>query len=133
MSNDILFELYVFCEALIHGVILAVMYDVIRIFRRIIKRNAIIVAIEDVVISLVATVITFGMIYRENQGSLRAYIFTGMFMGIAVYHLSISRFLVNITSKCLLTLLQKIIKVFKINERKIISKVIINSEKEDCK
>ena len=131
MSNDILFELYVFCEALIHGVILAVMYDVIRIFRRIIKRNAVIVAIEDVVISLVATVITFGMIYRENQGSLRAYIFTGMFVGIELYHLSISRLLVNITSKCLLTLLQKIIKMFKINERKIISKVMISSEKEE--
>ena len=133
MCNDILLELYVFCEALIHGVALAVMYDVVRIFRRILKRNAVLVAIEDVIISLIATFVTFNMIYRENQGSLRAYIFTGMFMGIVVYHLSVSRFLVNITSKCLLILLQKIIKLFKISERKIISKVMINSEKEDCK
>lgn len=133
MSEDILFELYVFCEALIHGVVLAVAYDVVRITRRIIKRNTFMVALEDVVLSIAGAFITFNMVYQENNGNIRGYIFIGMLVGMGLYLISISKIFVNITSKCVLILLQKVIKVFKINERKVISKVRINREKNNRK
>ena len=51
MSESILFELYIFCKALVFGVFLALSYDIVRITRRIIKRNELIVAIEDILLS----------------------------------------------------------------------------------
>lgn len=133
MSEDILFELYVFCEALIHGVLLTIAYDVVRIFRRIIKRNTFMVSLEDFVLSIIGAFITFNMVYQENNGNIRGYIFVGMLVGMGLYLISISRIFVNTTSKCVLILLQKVIKVFKINERKVISKVRISREKDNCK
>lgn len=133
MSEDILFELYVFCKALMLGVLLSVAYDIIRISRRIIKRNTVIVAVEDTILSIIAAFIIFNMIYQENYGNLRGYIFSGMLGGMGLYLISMSKPFVNITSKCILSLLQKIINKYKMNKNKIISKVMSNCEKNSCK
>ncbi len=133
MSEDILFELYVFCKALILGVLLAIVYDIVRITRRIIKRNTLVVAIEDILLSIIAAFITFNMIYQENYGNLRGYIFSGMLVGMGLYLVSISKIFVNIISKFILRVLQKIINVYKINEKKIISNVRSSCEKNNCK
>lgn len=133
MSKDILLELYVFCKFLMLGVILCVAYDVIRISRRIIKRGKGIVAFEDVLAGVIAAFITFGLIYKENYGNLRGYIFSGMLVGMGLYWISISSLFVGIISKSILMLLQKINNAFKISKEIIISKVRNSCEKENRK
>ena len=133
MSEDILFELYVFCKSLLLGVSLTVVYDVVRITRRIIKRSVVIVAIEDIVLSVVAAFIIFAMVYKEINGNLRGYIFTGIVIGMGLYLVSVSKIFVGITSKCILMVLQKIINKYKINKKKLILKVRRYREKDNCK
>lgn len=133
MSEDILFELYVFCKALLLGVCLTVVYDVVRITRRVIKRSVIIVAIEDILLSVVATFIIFNMIYKEIYGNIRGYIFVGILAGMGLYLMSISKYFVGITSKYILMVLQKIINKYKIIRKKLKLKVRRYCEKDNSK
>lgn len=119
MSESILMEIYIFCKAFLLGIFLTAAYDVLRIFRRVVKRGALLIALEDILMMTAAALITFYMIYRNNAGNVRGYILAGMGMGAVLYLVSLSAPLVNIVSKILLMVLQKVMKAYKIIRRKI--------------
>lgn len=124
MSEFIREEVSIFIEAAWQGMLIAVCYDVLRILRRIIKHKDIVVNIEDYVFWVIVGIAVFSMIFQNNDGVVRGYIFLALLTGAYIYHKSVSSFLVRYISKILnfviALLLKKPLKWAKIIIKKIL-------------
>lgn len=105
MNPAISVELQFFLTSILWGVILLMAYDVLRIFRRIIKHDAFFIAIEDLVFWVVASLFIFAMIYRMNNGIIRGFSIMGMLLGGVLYHFAFSELLVKSVAKLIRVLL----------------------------
>jgi spore cortex biosynthesis protein YabQ len=108
MNPAITIELQFFLLSILWGGLLLLAYDVLRIFRRLIKHGAFLVAIEDLIFWLLASLFIFTMIFHNNNGIIRGFSIIGMLLGIILYHLSISDWLVKSITKLIQTLLSPI-------------------------
>lgn len=133
MSQSILIEIYIFCRAFLLGILFVAVYDVLRIFRRVIKHGTLLIALEDILIMSGYALITFVMIYQNNAGNVRGYILVAMGLGALLYLVSLSAPFVNFTSKILLIVLQKVVKAYKMITRKIKIEVRPRNEKSKSK
>lgn len=106
MNPAITIELQFFLTSILWGGILLLIYDILRIFRRVIKHGAFLVAVQDMIFWVAASLFIFSMIYRENNGIIRGYSILGMMLGSILYHFALSDFLVKLISKLIQTLLQ---------------------------
>lgn len=110
MSEFIQEEVSIFIEAAWQGMLIAVCYDALRVLRRVIKHKDIIVNIEDYIFWVIVGLAVFSMIFQNNDGVVRGYIFLALVTGAYTYHKSVSSFLVRYISKILnfvITLLLK--------------------------
>ena len=82
MSETIYAEFNTFCYAIMLGAFCGIIYDIIRIFRRIIKKKIAVTAVEDIIYWLVVSVLMFMLMYRENGGMVRGYAIISMAAGI---------------------------------------------------
>ncbi|MDF2485786.1 MAG: hypothetical protein K0R46_1954 [Herbinix sp.] len=108
MNKAITVELQFFLISILWGAILLVVYDILRIVRRLIKHGVVMIAIEDLIFWLAAGFFIFSMIYRENNGIIRGFSMIGMLLGLVLYHFSISEGVVKIVTKLIQTLLSPI-------------------------
>ena len=112
MSGEIINEVDIFFRAIILGVIFALIYDFIRIIRRIVFKSFIIMGLEDILYWLIMAVMTCVFLYKVNGGVIRSYIITGIAAGMILYELSIGRFAVKYLTIALRFILGKICKIF---------------------
>ncbi len=105
MNPAITIELQFFLISILWGAILLLAYDILRIFRRLIKHGAFLVAVEDLIFWVVASLFIFIMIFHKNDGIIRGFSIIGMLLGIILYHFSISEGLVKCITKLIQTLL----------------------------
>lgn len=92
-------HLFVVCMSL--GALLALVYDGLRILRLLFQHKDWLVDIEDLVYWIFTAWLVFRTLFHYNQGVLRGYAFLGMFLGVLVYLLTISRLLMRVV-KCIL-------------------------------
>ncbi len=78
------------------GAILFLLYDVLRIFRRILPHGTYMIGLEDFIYWLICTAAVFVLIYRENDGMVRGFAFGGLLIGTLLYYLTLSRFIVKV-------------------------------------
>ncbi len=78
------------------GAILSIIFDIFRILRKSIKTSDIITNIEDVLFAIISGIILVFSIFTFNKGELRLYIFLGIFIGIILYMLFISKYFIKI-------------------------------------
>ena len=96
ISQGIIEELQGVLSACLYGMVITVVYDVLRIFRRVVAHNNGWIGIEDFLFWLWAGFWIFSVLYRENDGSFRMYTIFAMAVGMLLYHLTISEPLVRI-------------------------------------
>ena len=113
MSGEIINEVDIFFRTIILGVLFALIYDFIRIIRRIIFKSFIIMGLEDILYWLIMSVMTCVFLYKVNGGVIRLYIITGIAAGMILYELSIGRFAVKYLTIVLRFILRKICEIFK--------------------
>lgn len=101
MSDFIREEVSIFLEAAWNGMIIAALYDVLRILRRVVKHSDVIVGIQDYIFWVVAGIMIFSRVFQANDGILRGYIFLALLIGAYSYHKSFSPWLVRYLSKIL--------------------------------
>lgn len=111
MSGVILEELRVAGVAILSGAVITVVYDCLRIFRRIIPHGNIWIGIEDFFFWMWTALWVFSVLYRENDGSLRSYTILAMVMGMFLYHQTISEPLVGFFGKMINRLKKLISKI----------------------
>lgn len=74
------------------GVFIVFLYDIIRIFRKVIKHTMFLIAAEDFVYWIACSILIFLMMYRENDGVIRWFSVAGVVFGMLVYNYTISPF-----------------------------------------
>ncbi len=95
MSQSIFQETHFLLHSFLLGVIMVVIYDVIRIFRGVIKHGKISIIVEDFLYWIANSILIFIMLYKENNGSLRWFSIAGVALGMILYNVTISSFLVT--------------------------------------
>ena len=83
-------ELLLFAKSVWYGASLLLLYDVLRIFRRVFRHGPIWTAAEDLLYWVFCAVYLFSKFYQENSGILRAYLFAGILLGVFACSASIS-------------------------------------------
>ncbi|MDD3173102.1 MAG: spore cortex biosynthesis protein YabQ [Herbinix sp.] len=116
MNHDISVELQFFLISVLWGAILLLVYDCLRIFRRLIKHDTFFVALEDLIFWVFASLFIFIMMYKENNGIIRGFSVMGMAIGMVLYHYIVSDFIVSMITKLIRTLISPF--VFAINKIK---------------
>lgn len=119
MSEHIYAEFNTFCYAIMLGVLCGILYDIIRIFRRIIKKRIAVTVVEDIIYWMVVSVLMFMLMYRENGGMVRGYAIIGMASGMVLYEVSLGKFIVKYVS----ALLNRIFGLLKIGINKFIKTI----------
>ena len=101
MSPDILEELRTAFRAFLSGAWITIVYDLIRIFRRIISHGNFWIGVEDLIFWIWTSLWIFSVLYRENDGSLRMYTMIAMALGMIVYHWLVGEPVVKFLGKLL--------------------------------
>lgn len=105
MSISIRYEAQLFVMSVVTGAGLMAVYDCLRIFRLLCRHGTVAVSLEDILYGLYCGVMTFMLMYEQNDGSLRGFCIGGVILGMAVYQ--------NWVSRNLLKYLQKPVKWIK--------------------
>lgn len=110
MSVGIRYEAHLFLMSICTGAGLTMVYDCIRVFRFICRHKMWIVGAEDLFYGFYCTIITFTLLYEQNDGNLRGFCIAGVILGMIVYQYSVSR---NVLKH-----LQKAVEWIKMKEKK---------------
>ena len=131
VNISILEEARLFVDGFLLGALLVAGYDLIRVFRRLIRHGIIWVSMEDCVYWLVCAVLMFAMLYQNNDGRIRAYIFGAAVLGGFVYHLVLGKYFIRIVSKVILTIKKQLKKAWKVVTMFLNNKFRIEVHNED--
>lgn len=76
-------------------------YDGLRLFRRTVRHRKLWVQLEDGLFWLLAVFFVFGVLLRVNAGEMRVFALLGLFGGMGLYFLVLSRFMLAAGEKML--------------------------------
>lgn len=85
MSPAIVEELHFLLYSFWVGVVITAAYDVLRIVRNIIRHNRLAVSLQDILYWVACALLIFGMLVRENNGTLRWFSVAGATVGMFLY------------------------------------------------
>ncbi len=108
---------------MLRGVLILILYDLIRIFRRVVPHGGLAVALEDVFYWAGTALLVFQLLYRENDGAVRGYALLAVAAGMLFYHQTVSGFAVTHTSKVLNVCLGFLLKPFRFVWKKVVQVV----------
>ena len=111
MSATIVSESIFWWYCFLTGIAITVVYDLLRIFRRVIPHAYIFVAFEDIAFWMFVSVVLFLLLYHMNNGTLRWFAVFGLFVGMAFYKKIFGDFLVNFMSTILGRILHVVVDV----------------------
>lgn len=94
-------------HALLMGVFITFVYDILRILRRVFPHKGFLVSLEDIIFWIYCAVKVFLLMYYESNGTLRWFAILGAIAGMLMYMKLVSPFLVKYVS----LVLQKILEV----------------------
>ena len=127
-------QAYLFLIFALIGCIIGLLFDFFRILRKNFQTPNFITQIEDIFFWIFTGLIVLYSIFIFNNGEIRFFIFLGIFLGIMMYMLLISEYIITFFSKIIKiikTIVSKIIKIINKLTKNIlnIKKSIKNSEK----
>lgn len=98
----------------INGVIIGFVFDVFRILRKSFKTSDIITIIQDILFWIITGMIVLYSIFIFNNGEIRFFMFIGIFLGVLLYMVLLSKYIIKISVETI-KIVKKIINfVFKI-------------------
>lgn len=95
ISADILKEADVLLASFLTGVILVLVYDLLRIMRRLVSHKFWVIGLEDLLFWIGSAITLFAMLYRENSGYIRGFVIGGVLAGMLIYNLIFSSWVVK--------------------------------------
>ena len=73
------------------GIILMISYDLLRLFRLLIPHGSLWTGLEDFFYWIYCAVMTFSLLFYENDGILRGYVIVSTFLGMFLYDRLVSQ------------------------------------------
>lgn len=86
---------YLFLIFTLNGIIIGLLFDFFRILRISFKTPNFITYIEDIIFWIITGILILYSIFTFNNGEIRLYIFLGIIIGIVLYILLISSFIIK--------------------------------------
>lgn len=100
-----------FLTAAAMGAAAGLAYDCIKIFRLIIKHGRLAVQIEDGLYWVAVGFVVFAVMLDKNYGEIRFFSVLGIFLGMGLYFLTLSRIIMSVSDK-IISFLKKCVKIF---------------------
>lgn len=97
MSREIIREWHFWIASIVTGAGMAFSYDLIRLFRRLVRHGRIAIDLEDLLYWTACFAVSFTLLYYGNNGVIRFAAVLGAAVGMAVYVVTIGRFFVKIS------------------------------------
>lgn len=88
-------ELFCLCSFAITGIVIGILFDCFRILRKSFKTADFITYIQDILFWILAGIIVLFAIFKFNHGEIRSYVFLGISLGILIYMITISKFVIK--------------------------------------
>lgn len=101
MDEIIRHELKLGLACFLLGILLMALYDVLRIFRRVVRHNIIAISLEDIVFWIICMIGTFELLRVMNRGIFRYSVVLMAGVGMLLYHLLLGRYAVPFLAKAL--------------------------------
>lgn len=89
-------QIFTFLYSLIIGSVFCVVYDFLRVGRKVRTVKSVIIFFEDVVFSVFITFFTFLLLLSREKGEIRVYVLLGEIIGFIIFRKVISPFLMRI-------------------------------------
>ncbi len=129
MVNEVVSQqALLFLKSIQIGIMFAVIYDVVRIIRKLFKHVDWLVQVEDLLYWLGCIVLGFLLLYMHNFAEIRIYVFMGMILGAVLYLMTVSVVVMQIATYIIDTLkkiLTKVIHILAIPLRWLLDKLMI--------
>ena len=77
------------------GIVIGVLFDIFRILRRSFKTADWLTTIQDILFWILAGFVILFSIFKFNNGEVRIYIFVGIALGVLIYMLTLSKYIVK--------------------------------------
>lgn len=101
-------QAYIFLIFTIEGIIIGLLFDFFRILRKSFKTSNILTYIEDILFWTITGIIMMYTIYIYCNGEIRWYMFIGIGIGVTIYILTVSKYVIKVTVK-IINIFKKII------------------------
>lgn len=130
-------QAYIFLIFVLNGIIIGLLFDFFRILRISFKTKDFVTYIEDFIFWLLTGIILLYSIFIFNNGEIRFFMFLGIIIGIVLYLLIVSKYIIkfsvtilNFIKKLIAIPIKFIIKILKKIFFRPISFIIINIRKK---
>ena len=90
------------------GIVIGVLFDIFRILRRSFKTADWLTTLQDILFWILAGFVILFSIFKFNNGEIRSYIFVGIALGVLIYMLTLSKYIVR-CSVIIIKFIKKII------------------------
>ena len=97
MSGEIVREWNFWIVSMITGGCMAFAYDVLRLFRRLVRHGRFAVDIEDILYWTICFLLSFTLLYYGNNGVIRFAAVFGAAIGMLLYAVTVGRFFVKVS------------------------------------
>lgn len=87
-------QLFSFFIYVIVGILLGFIFDIFRALRKSIKNSTVATNIEDILFVIISFIIITTVVQIISKGELRFYILLGIILGILIYFLSVSKYII---------------------------------------
>lgn len=111
MSLEIMNESIFWIYCLLTGIAITIVYDGLRVVRRVIKHPYMVIALEDCLFWVFVSILLFLLLYHMNNGTLRWFAVFGLFAGMLLYKKIFGDFLVIFMSTVLGRILHLVVAV----------------------
>ena len=105
-------QIYVFLIFIIDGILIGLLFDFFRILRKSFHTSNVMTYIEDIMFWILTGIIIMYTLYVVCCGEIRIYMFIGIFIGVCMYILTISKYIINISIKIIMFFKKVTIFVF---------------------
>lgn len=89
----------IFLFSCVVGAFLGIFYDVFRILRVAFKPKWITVFFQDIIFCVISSFVIILSIYYTNSGQVRIFGLTGCFLSFVLYHLTVGKFIMFVSTK----------------------------------
>lgn len=102
-------QAYLFLIFTLNGLIIALLFDFFRILRRSFKTKDFVTYLEDILFWIITGIIILYSIFIFNNGEIRFFMFVGIILGVTLYMLLLSSYIIKI-SIYFIDILKKILR-----------------------
>ena len=97
-------QLFCLVAFTITGMTIGILFDIFRILRKSFKTADIINYLQDILFWILAGAILLFSIFCFNHGEIRSYIFIGVILGVFLYMITISKFIIKCSVPIVITI-----------------------------